>query len=249
MQHLKRSVVTAAAVGTVLAVAATTTPAMVTSAPQLRNVACSDVENYPSQVATTTDLTLAQGVAPYGAGVRATVEVDSTVATPEGDVRITVIETGWTRTVSLNSAGIAGVTLPAGLPAQATYTIRAVFKPACAEFRGSRDTAYLTVQKAGTDLAQLKADDRRRGGRPTVTGVVNSTRSPGGKVVVTITRGAASKTESAWVQRIGGGQSTFAVEFGPTWKVGEWTVEAEFQPTRNFRGSAGTTTFRIYRGR
>lgn len=245
--YLKRSALTSAAVGSALAVAAAATPAAVMVTPHIATMACGAYPSYPAPTVTGTDLALSRNMSQHGERVRAWAQTRG-----EGDPKGTV-------TFSVNGASFAtvdeaqaasGVLVPL-LPAGETYTVRARFRPECTErydYQPSSDTSNLTVFKAGTSTSS-QAGDRRRGGRPVVSGLVDSKTpaEPGGRVKVSISNGAASRTQTVDVDKNSDGTSSFRVEFGRVWKRGEWTVVTRYLGTGNFEGSRDRTEFRVGR--
>jgi len=244
-KHLKKSAFSAAAVGAVLAVAATTTPGTVTAAPTLKNVACES--GYENKTATTTNLTLVRPIQQYGQRNRANVTVTSDAGEPTGSVIISVAGRTWTVPVTNGEATKA---LPRRLPAQNSYDVRARFRPDCADgtqYARSASTKVLTVRKANTRIPTRSAASIRRGERPVVRAIVESTVSPGGEARVTIVNGNAKKSKIVSVSKLGAGESLIRARFSRTRKLGVWDVTIRYIGTRNFRPSTEFTTFRVRR--
>jgi hypothetical protein len=246
---LLRSVASTAAIGSALAVSLVATPAVVTTAPEIRNVACE--VKYPSSVSTTTQLSLGRSVGAYGVANFATARVSRDEAgkkTPVGKVRFRLfnpngkVRNAWT--VALRN-GEATVGLPARLGAQRTYTVRASYiPPDCSVFQGSASPpAYYTVQKAGTRTI-VRAPNRTRGqnGRVNVTLRSGSQFTPQGKVRIVVKRG--DRVVARQVRKLQGGKTTAVFR---KFAVGKFNVRAVYLGTPNFKRSAGNTTFRVTR--
>jgi len=244
ISHLKKSGTSAAAVGAVLALAATTTPGTVTAAPSFTNVACT--AGYANKVATTTVMSLVRPIQQYGQGNRANVTVTSGAGEPTGTVVISVAGRTWTVPVV---DGGATKSLPR-LAAGDTYKIRAHFRPDCAdrtEYKGSSATKYLTVRKASTGIPTRSAPSIRRGQRPLVRAIVRSTVSPSGSARITIQNGRSSKSKLVSVSKLGSGESLIRTRFSRTRKLGVWNVTIKYLGASNFRASTEFATFRVRR--
>jgi len=242
--HLKRSALTSAAVGSVLAVAAAATPAVVTVAPQITPVACG---SYAAPTTTGTELALSRNMGQHGQRVRAWARTNGQ-GNPQGQVTFSVNGNAFAAVSAERAAD--GVVLPR-LRAGETYRVRARFNPNCEgqyDYQPSSDASNLTVFKADTSTG-ANAGDRRRGGRPVVRGLVDSATpaEPGGRVEVTISNGRASRTKTVGVSKNSDGTSSYRVGFGRTWKRGEWSVTARYLGTGNFERSVGRTAFDIKR--
>jgi hypothetical protein len=240
VKHLKKSVAATTAVGAVLAVAATSTSGVVTAAPEIKNVACTN--NYPNPSASNTNLTLTRPIQQYGQRNRANVTVTANGQDGTGKVRISVAGNAWT--VGLQD-GEASVALPRTLDAEETYTVRARYIPDCAdgEVAGSNDSEPLVVGKADTNISSRFAPNIKRGERPRVNAIVSSTLSPGGSAKVIITNGKARKAQTVRVDKIDGGESKIFARFSKTFKRGEWTVKIKYLGTGNFEPCREFTGF------
>lgn len=241
-KHLKKSAFSAAAVGAVLAVAATTTPGTVSVAPAIRNVSCHG-SNYPANAASNTELTLARPIQQYGQRNRANVNV--TIGNDEandGTVRISVAGRSWVVPVT---SGEATHRLPRRLPAGRTYDVTAVYRPACDDVDRSRATKVLTVKKAETRIPTRSARNIARGERPFVRAIVESTVSPGGEARVVISNGKARKAKTVAVEKLGAGESLIRARFSRTFKRGTWDVTIRYLGTSNFEASREFTDFRV----
>jgi hypothetical protein len=246
---LLRSVASTAAIGSALAVSLVATPAVVTTAPEIRQVAC-DLP-YPSSVSTTTQLSLGRYVGAYGVNNFATARVSRDEAgkkTPVGQVRFRImnpngeVRRAWK--VRLRN-GEATVGLPRRLGAQTTYTVRANYvPPSCSIFQRSASApAYYTVNKAGTRTV-VRAPDRTRGqnGRVNVRLRTGSPFTPQGKVRIVVKRG--DRVVARQVRRLNDGRvSTQFRKFA----VGSFDVRAVYLGAKNFKRSAGNTSFRVTR--
>lgn len=244
-KHMKRSAYSAAAVGAVLAVAVTTTPGAVTAAPTFKNVNCES--GYENKTATTTTLTLVRPIQQYGQHNRANVAVTSDAGEPTGDVIISVAGRTWTVPVT---DGEATKALPRRLPAENSYDVHARFRPDCADgtqYARSASTKVLTVRRAHTRIPTRSAPGIRRGERPLVRAIVDSTVSPGGDARITIQNGEAMKSKVVSVRKLGAGESLIRTRFSRTRKLGAWDVTIRYLGTRNFRPSTEFTTFRVRR--
>ena len=242
-----RSLAGATAVGSALTLSLVSTPSVVTSAPEIRNVACS--VKYPGSVSTTTQLSLSRSIAVYGSTntAKATVSRDDSDKNAGGSVRFTLsgggVNKAWT--VSL-SGGAASVTLPKSLEAGNTYTVNAQYSPpSCSVLKPSSDSAYYTVVKAKT-LRSVNAPDVDRGERASVSVVVSSQRpgmfTPRGQVRIVVKRGGnvlATKTVALQDGRV-------RTSFGK-FRPGSYDVVARYFGTSNFNGARGTDDFRVRR--
>jgi hypothetical protein len=247
---LLRSVASTAAIGSALAISLVATPAVVTTAPEIRNVACDNV--YAGSVSTTTQLSLGRSVGAYGVSNAATARVsrDGAGKTPGGQVRFRLFNpNGQVRRVwkvRLHN-GAATVGLPARLGAQNTYTVRANYiPPNCSIFRASvSDPAYYTVNKAGTRTV-VKAPNRTRAqnGRVNVTVRTGSPFTPQGKVRVVVKRSGNGKVVARQVRQLQGGQTTAVLR---KFAVGKFNVRVVYLGTKNFKRSVGNDTFRVTR--
>ncbi len=196
---------------------------------------------YAAPIATTTSLSLARSVMEYGSVDVATVKVSSGAGTPSGSVRLGV-SNGSSYRLTLDRRGSARHELPRRLAAQRTYAVTASY-----DGRGSCQASgpvrkYVTVVRADTDVRGLEAGDIRSGRKPKVSGRVTSSTgvTVDGEVRVTLTNGDLEKTRTVDLR---GGR--FAVTFGRTYQAGTWKVRATFLGERDFRGSGGTTNFRV----
>lgn len=244
---LLRSVVGATAVGSMLTMSLVSAPSVVTSAPEIRNVACG--VKYPGSVSTTTSLKLSRSIAVYGSSNKATATVsrDDSDKTPGGSVRFSLSGNGVNKswTVSL-SGGDASVSLPRNLEAGNTYTVKArYFPPDCSVLKGSSDSAYYTVVKAKT-LRSVNAPDVDRGERARVSVVVSSQRpgmfTPRGQVRIVVKR-AGNVLLSKTVTLQDGRVRTSLKKFRP----GSYDVVARYFGTTNFSGARGSDDFRVRR--
>jgi hypothetical protein len=249
---LLRSVASTAAIGSALAVSLVATPAVVTTAPEIRNVACE--VKYPGSVSTTTQLSLGRSVGAYGVANMATARVSRDEAggkTPGGKVRFRLSDSSgkvlraWA--VQLRN-GEATVGLPARLGARTTYTVRAIYLPPdCSVFQGSQSApAYYTVNKAGTRAVVVNAPNRTRAqkGRVNVAVRTGSPFTPQGKVRVVVKRNGNGKVVARQVRKLQGGKTTAVLrKFAP----GKFNVRVVYLGTKNFKSSAGTGSFRVTR--
>lgn len=245
---LLRSVAGATAAGSALAMSLVAAPAVVTSAPEIRNVACD--EKYQGSVSTTTQLSLERAVAIYGVSTTATAKVtrdEAGAKSPTGRVKFTLLNPGggvrnaWV--VGL-SGGEASITLPQDLPARATYTVRARYMPGCSIFAGSSSApAYYTVNKAGTRTG-VNAPNITRGENARVNVEVRSGSplTPVGQVRIVVLRQA--KVLASQTHRLRGGKVSATFRKFP---VGYYDVEVRYLGTRNFRASKGADDFRVSR--
>jgi hypothetical protein len=242
-KHLKKSVATAAAVGAVLAVAATSTSGVVTAAPQIKNVACTT--GYPNPAASNTNLSLTRPIQQYGQRNRANVVVTTGNKDATGSVRITVEGRSWTEPLV---SGEASHALPRRLNV-GSHTVRARYLPDCAtgEVAPSGDVETLTVGKAETRISSRFAPDIQRGAHPRVRAIVKSTVSPGGSARVTISKGDLTKSKVVSVERIGGGESSIRARFGRVYKLGQWNVTIKYLGTSNFQKCREFTGFDVTR--
>jgi hypothetical protein len=246
---LLRSVASTAAIGSALAVSLVATPAVVTTAPEIRNVACE--VKYPGSVSTTTQLSLGRYVGAYGVPNFATARVSRDEAgakTPVGKVRFRIfnpngkVRRAWT--VRLRN-GEATVGLPRRLGAQNTYTVRANYiPPDCSIFQRSASApAYYTVNKAGTRTV-VRAPDRTRGQNGRVNVALRSANfTPQGKVRIVIKRGDRVVARQVRKLNTNGRVSAGFRKFA----VGKFNVRAVYLGTPNFKRSAGNATFRVTR--
>lgn len=243
-----KSVATLTAVGGALAMSLAATPAVITSAPEIRTVSC---HGYPADVSTTTQLSLRRTVGIYGSFNRATalVSADETGSgTPTGSVQFRLFDSDGNRLQSWLvgvDGGLASVVLPSTLPSRETYRITARFVPGnCATFGpSSAAPAFYTVNKAPTNTVVF-APNRERDQHPRVAVVVSS-RSPlrvGGEVRIVITRRAvvvARRTVDLSDEQ--------AVAWFRVLRPGYYDVEARYLGSRNFVRSRGEDDFRIFR--
>lgn len=244
---LFKAVVGAAATGTALSVSLVATPSVVTSAPEISNVACAA---YPGSVATNTDLSVAQPIVRYGRGSTATAKVartDSGAKKPIGTVTFTLsnkdgsVRRTWTRDLN---RGEATISLPSRLPARATYGLRVAYNATnCSMFADSNsEPRGFTVLRAGTKT-NVAAPNRDRGERPVVRVAVNS-GSPvatSGRARVKIYRKAVL-VRSRLVSFTGGFRTSFA-----KLRPGYYDVRVQYLGTGNFVGSRGSDDFRVFR--
>jgi hypothetical protein len=248
---LLRSVASTAAIGSALAVSLVATPAVVTTAPEIRNVACSVPKPYQSSVSTTTQLSLGRSVGAYGVANSATARVSRDEAgakTPVGQVRFRLINpNGEVRRawkVRLRN-GEATVGLPRRLGAQNTYTVRANYiPPDCSIFQRSASApAYYTVNKAGTRTV-VRAPDRTHGqnGRVNVRLRTASPFTPQGKVRIVVKRG--DRVVARQVRKLNDGKVSANFR---KFAVGKFNVRAVYLGAKNFKRGAGNTGFRITR--
>ena len=243
-KYLKRASIKSAAAGSVLAVAAAATPAVVTVAPQIATMACG---SYAAPTTTGTELALSRNMGKFGQLVRAWARTNGQ-GNPQGRVTFSVNGDVFAAVSSERAAdGLAVPRLGAG----DTYTIRARFTPDCEgqyDYRPSSDSASLTVFKADTSTS-ADAGDRRRGGTAVVRGVVDSdTRvEPGGSVRVTISNGDASRTRTVLVEQNTDSTSSYRAAFRKVGKPGAWSVVSRYLGTANFDSSTGRTSFKVRR--
>jgi hypothetical protein len=241
-----RSVASATAVGSVVAMSLAAGPATVSSAPAIKNVACT-IE-YQASVATTTTLSLQRSGAQFGVRNAATVTVsrdDAGARTPRGSVRIWIVG-GPSWTVSLRD-GSASVSFPRRLGSGETYTVRARYNaPSCSVFADSSAAPrYYTVHQARTNM-DVDARNLRRGMRPRVDVNVWSATgpTPPGRVQVVLTRNAV-QVGSKWA-RLDGGETRV---WFPRKRPGVYDVSVRYPQRKNFRWSNGEDEFRIFRRR
>jgi hypothetical protein len=249
---LLRSVASTAAIGSALAVSLVATPAVVTTSPEIRNVAC-DLK-YPSSVSTTTQLSLGRSVGAYGTENWATARVsrdEANAKTPVGKVRFRLFNRSdgsliraWR--VQLRG-GEATVGLPRRLGAQTTYTVRANYiPPDCSIFQRSASApAYYTVNKAGTRTV-VRAPDRTRGqnGRVNVRLRTGSPFTPQGKVRIVVKRAANNRVVARQVRKLEDGRVSATFR---KFAVGRFKVRAVYLGAKNFERSAGNARFRVTR--
>jgi hypothetical protein len=246
---LLRSVASTAAIGSALAVSLVATPAVVTTAPEVRNVACE--VKYPGSVSTTTQLSLGRYVGAYGVANFATARVsrdEANAKTPVGRVRFRLINPDGTLRrawkVQLRN-GEATVGLPRRLGAQNTYTVRANYiPPDCSIFQRSASApAYYTVNKAGTRTV-VRAPDRTHGqnGRVNVRLRTASPFTPQGKVRIVVKRG--DRVVARQVRKLNDGKVSANFR---KFAVGKFNVRAVYLGAKNFKRGAGNTGFRITR--
>jgi len=239
---LLRSVAGATALGSMLAVSLVATPAVVTSAPDIRNVACS--LQYPGSVSTNTTVATTRGVAGYGAATTATATVtrDDAGRNPRGTVRFVLrgaVNKTWTVRVR---QGRASVTLPRTLPARNTYRVTAYyFPPSCSIFKRSDGTTYYTVYKAGT-RTRVSAPNIRRYQKPTANVVVRSTLTPRGKVRIVLVR--KGNQVAAQTKRLRGGRTSATFR---KVRPGYYKMKVRYLGAKNFRPSSGADGFRVRR--
>jgi hypothetical protein len=238
---LLRSFAGATALGSVLALSLVATPAVVTSAPEIRNVACS--LKYPTSVSTATSLSMRR-IAAYGASTTATATVtrDDAGTQPKGTVRFLLrgaVNKSWS--VKLRN-GQASVALPRTLPASNTYSVTAKYwPPSCSIFKRSSGSASYTVFKADTRTS-VNARDIRRTEKPTAKVVVRSTLTPVGKVRVALVR--KGNTIATQTKRLSGGRAS--ASFSKV-RPGRYKMKVKYLGTGNFRASSGADTFRVRR--
>lgn len=132
-----KPLLSAIAVGGVLAVAQVSGPGLVTASPAITTVA-----DYPAGVVTNTDLQLDKSRVAAGESNTARVTVSSGAGAPKGTVTFKV--GGHQKTVVLSSSGTASYTMPIDLQAGRTYKVTASFNGGGA-WRPSSDSAYVTV--------------------------------------------------------------------------------------------------------
>jgi hypothetical protein len=232
-----QSLVGATAVGSALTVSVVATPAAVTSAPAIRNVACT--VPYQGSETTTTKVSVRPAVGIYGGPAKAFATVTSDNGTPTGSVRFTLGGRHWD--VRLTS-GTASVALPRGLRAQTTYTVHGQYRPGCSIFQRSAGTGYYTVQKAPTQTLAT-APNVKRGTHPRVRVTVSSTyRTPVGSVRITVLKRGhvvASKVRSL---RSGHAFASFR-----TLRVGRYSAVAVYLGAHNFDRSSDADVFRVTR--
>ncbi len=230
---LRKTIATAAAFGSVLALGS------LTVAPASAASSCY------TTTTTYTSVSLTRSIGQYGDHNRATVNVthDKGNAVPGGTVRIFLsgsnVRRSWT--IDLTN-GRGSVALPSGLPSQATYRVRAKFpSQGCDSY--SADNAYYSVTKAST-LVTVHGRNIKRGGHPRVVGHVASTtgRVPHGHVTVALShRGHVYKTKTV---RLDGGY--FTVYFGRTKAAGKWLATARYSGAHNYNASKNVDRFRVY---
>jgi hypothetical protein len=221
-------------------------PAVVTSAPEIRNVACT--VKYPGSVSTSTQLSLGRSVGIYGVANSATATVSTSGAkTPVGRVRFTLSADGsviraWTVTLR---GGEATVGLPRRLGAQETYAVEAFYLPPdCSVFAKSRSNiAYYSVDKAGTNpAANAPSITRGENGRVNVNVRSASPLAPGGKVSLVVKRNG--RVLAKQTRTLSGGKASAAFR---KFAVGRYRVEVRYLGTGNFTGSRGADGFRVTR--
>jgi hypothetical protein len=246
-KSLLRSVIATTALGTALGASIIISPAVVTTAPEIRTLDNHCSEPYPGRVSTSTDLAVRRPIARFGAQNVVTATVSGTDANaegrPEGAVVFTLGETAtWTRPLSTN--GAASVALPRYLKASATYPVRATFVPEeCTVFGGSSDSGNYTVFRGA---ASAQAGARARGRRPVVTVSVDSglPRAAAGKVRIVVER--AGKVRAQRVVRLRGGSARVVLR---PMRPGRYGVQVRYLGARNFEPSNAGAGFRIGRGR
>jgi hypothetical protein len=245
---LLKSVVGATAVGSALTMSAVAAPSVVTSAPELNNVACS--EQYPGSVSTTTQLKLSRAIAQYGSTnvAHVTVSGDKAGSKANGSVTFTLsgegVSESWTKSVK---GGQASVTLPRKLAAGNTYTVRAKYTPGdCSVFKGSESkAAYYSVNKANT-MRRVHAPNVDRGQRARVSVAVSSARpgmfTPRGQVRIVLSR----RGEKLAVKTLRLEDGRVRASFGKL-RPGSYDVVVRYFGTGNFRSTRGTDGFRVRR--
>lgn len=238
---LLRSVVGATAVGSALGVSLVATPAVVTSAPEIRTVACA---TYPGSVSTTTDLSVRPAVAAYGTSAKATAKVSSGSGTPWGSVRFVLTKPdGKVRWDVSLSRGVAAVSLPRTLSAGHTYPVTARYMPTeCSRFAGSSDGAYYTVKKSPASTRVNAPNVRRTQSARVNVAVGSSTVAPTGQVRIVVKR--RGRVVASKVRTLSGGKAS--ASFGRI-RVGSYDVRAVYRGTINFGSSAGSDEFRVRR--
>lgn len=241
-KHVIKSVAGATAVGATLAMSLVATPAVVTTAPEIRTVACA----YPDSIATLADVTLRRVAAPYGTSNLASVTVErtDTGGAATGSVRFTVASGGSVysaATVTL-SGGSASWTMPSRLPSSRTYTVRADYRPTC-RFRADSDAAFYTVYRARTNTS-VEVRNVSRGVTPVARGFVASPSplNPPGRVRIVVTRRAV-EVHRETVPLQGGAFSASLRRFRP----GYFQVEATYLGSTHYKSSKGEDDFRVFR--
>ena len=241
---LLKSVVGATVAGSALAVSLVATPAVVTSAPEIQNVACT--VKYPGSVSTTTRVSMSRSVGTYGQSATATATVSAGNRKPGGSVRFILSRSGggivksWT--VSLRR-GQASVTLPP-LGGRSTYRMRALYNaPDCSIFSRSGSSAYYTVNPANT-RASVAAPNVSRPSSAQATAVVSSPcpARVTGKVRFTVIRNGnqvASETHSLSGERS-------SANLGKL-RPGRYSVKVTYLGNRNFRRVSASDAFRVTR--
>lgn len=243
---LKRSLASAVAVGTVIAMASLTSPATVSSAPAIEHMAgCKP--KYPAKIATSTSVSVEKSMQRYGESNSATATVSSGVGTPEGWVRFST--SGWSDWERL-SGGSASTSLPK-LRAGKTYRISAKFYPSCRgndyRYQKSSGSAYVSVYGIPTSVSKIYAPDREVGESPKVwAGVTAEKWHPYGTVRVTISNGTESQTKYTRLKGHRGNTSFAKVYFGPVYEPGTWTVDVDFLGNRHYEPSSGSSSFEVF---
>jgi hypothetical protein len=241
---LFKSVAGATALGSAFAVSLVATPAMVTSAPEIRNVACNIA--YPQSVATNTQLSLVRTAGQYGLQNSATVRVVRTDSAGRNPVGRAVIRVVGVRnyTVRLTN-GEATVNLPR-LNARQTYTVRARYvPPGCSVFAPSASApSYYTVIRAGVRL-NVNAPNVRRNVRPRVNVTATSLTgmTPPGRVRVRLYREAV-QVGAKWASLNRNGQTRV---FFPRKRPGYYQAKVFYPASQNFSQASGENDARILR--
>lgn len=245
-----RSVSGATAVGAALAMTLSTTPAVVTTAPEIRNVACE--VKYPGSVATTTQLSLARPLGVYGDANFATARVSRDEAgakTPDGPVRFLLTNPdGSLRRIWFVQLqdGEATVRLPRRLDAQTTYRMRASYRPDdCSVFeRSSSAPRYYTVEQAATRTF-VGAPNVTRAERPRVRVAVGSESrfTADGRVRIVLKRDGRVLARK---DRFLNDDGRAFTRFGKV-RPGRYRVVVRYFGNQNFERSRGVSGFRVTR--
>lgn len=245
---LLRSVAGATALGSALTISLVATPAVVTSAPDIQNVACT--VQYPSSVSTSTGVSLAKKFAVYGARNSATASVartDGSSKTPGGSVRFILSKQGgsviqrWTASLS---GGQATVFLPRRLPARSAYSVTARYlPPGCTIYKPSSGSNGFSVFP-GTTATGVNAPNIRRGqiARARVTVTSDSPFTATGRVTVVLSRRGNQLASKTYTLDSGSVTASFGRR-----RVGTYTVTAYYKGTNNYKQSQGADDFRVRR--
>lgn len=247
---LFKSVVSATAVGSALTVSLVSTPAVVTTAPEIRTVACGDA--YTPRLATSTSVSFIRDGASvasgeYGSAVRGVATVSSSGGTPTGNVRFVLWDStrgsqvgAWTAPMSRGAASLA---LPTYLPAQRTYRLSADYRPSgCFKDAETVGKSYTVVSRRTSTRAT--APNRTRRQTPLVDVTVGSSISQAvtGKVSVVVRRSGSVVRRGTVTLSRESGRIGFR-RLSP----GLYTVTATYLGNTNFRVSSDRDDFRVYR--
>lgn len=247
-----KSAATTAAVGSALALSLVSSPAMVSTAPELRTVSsvpaeyCED-ESYAGDVSTSTSLELGRSMGRYGMPNKATATVTDGELTPSGAVRFTAYNGAGnvvaSTTVSVNDGGVATWWMPRNMRARQTTAVSANYLGENCFAPSQANLAFYTILPRGT-WTDVSAPNRKRNWQPRVDVAVRS-RAPysaRGPVRVTISRnGKVVRGKRTFLR---GGERTV---FFPRLRPGIYDVRVSYLGNVNFNRSSGADRFRVYR--